>query len=129
VAASIIVHLENLARREKKLSPFSELADRNTDVLIEFYMTKYQHVCVLLPHLYRDTITQVPIDFLANKQALNRVFAFRCCQSMKHLDLWDESTLPRDSIFEIQEESAPASDETESIINQSSSLSKPRAKE
>jgi hypothetical protein len=114
--------------------PFFDLinADQSVAQLIETFNTEQFHtVAVLQPHPYRDAVTQVRFDFLLNKQALNRVFAFRCCQSMRHLDLWDEYTLPPDLHFAIEAEEEPASssNDTDAILDRSVALNKPKVKE
>ena len=140
VAACIMAHLHNLksAARDNDdgSGPFADLinADRSVGLLIQTFKTKpfyYEDVSVLLPHPYRDAVTQVRYDFLVNKQALNRVFAFRCCQSMRHLDLWDEYTLPPDLniAFEAEMEPASLSNDTGAILDTSVALNKPKVKE
>jgi|LauGreDrversion4_2_1035121.scaffolds.fasta_scaffold683678_1 hypothetical protein len=132
VASIIIAHLHNFAKEEGKSSPFLDLmkADRSVLQMLDRLENDFK-VAVLLPHPYRDAATQVLHDFRLNKYALSRVFAFRSCQSMKHLDLWDESDLPPDQGFTLEMEENPISvpDETAATLDQSVALSKSRMKE
>ena len=96
------------------------------------YKQKFHGVSILLPHPYQDAVSEVWFDFRLNRHALDRVFAFRSCQFMKHLDLWDESTLPLEDDFaiEAEENSDAASHEgIDAILEQSLALSKPKNKE
>ncbi len=138
VAACIMAHLHNSKAAAQAVDdasgPFFDLinADRSVGLLIEsLQKDHFELVPVLLPHPYRDAVTQVRYNFLANKQALNRVFAFRCCQAMRHLDLWDEYTLPPDLhlAIEAEEEPASSSNDTEAILDHSLALNKPKVKE
>jgi len=136
VAAAIMAHL--ISKDEKatslnkrtKYAPFDDIAyvDRNVASLIEGFKHKFP---VLLPLPYKDGVTRVWFDFRVNKHAIDRVFAFRCCQSMKYLDLWDESSLPPDDNVssEVEEKSASANTDTDAILDQSSALSKLKVKE
>ena len=132
VASTIIAHLHNFAIEDGRSSPFLEMmkADRSLQQMIDRLQERFG-AAVLLPRPYRDVATQVFYDFRVNKHAVSRVFAFRCCQSMKHLDLWDESTLPPDQgfVIETEDNSASLSDITAATLDQSVALSKPRIKE
>lgn len=137
MALVIFAHIHNTRTAGPKdkdtTSPFDDIASADPDFLsIMEYKQKFQGVSILLPHPYQDAVSEVWFDFRLNRHALDRVFAFRSCQFMKHLDLWDESTLPLDDDFaiEAEENSDAASHEgIDAILEQSVALSKPKSKE
>jgi hypothetical protein len=137
VALVIIAHIYSVTRvvapNEKETSPFDDISSHDQDILslIVDFKKKFHNISVLLPHTYQDTVSGVCFDFRLNRNALDRVFAFRSCQSMKHLDLWDESTLPPDDdvAIEAEEKSHENSNDTDAILERSLVMSKPKVKE
>ena len=136
MALVIFAHIHNTRTagpKDKDTSPFDDVASADPDFLsLMEYKQKFHGVSILLPHPYQDAVSEVWFDFRLNRHALDRVFAFRSCQFMKHLDLWDESTLPLEDDFaiEAEENSDAASHEgLDAILEQSLAFSKPKNKE